>query len=88
MLDVITKGRVVSGMVVGTGMEYFSYKINPTHARERFHEAHDLIIKSWTMGRQTLSLSLHQRVAQALSETASADLDSRLWKFGNHGMGG
>jgi len=48
MLDVITKGRVVSGMVVGTGMEYFSYKINPTYARERFHEAHDLIIKAWT----------------------------------------
>ena len=48
MLDVITKGRVVSGMVVGTGMEYFSYRINPTYARERFHEAHDLIIKAWT----------------------------------------
>jgi alkanesulfonate monooxygenase SsuD/methylene tetrahydromethanopterin reductase-like flavin-dependent oxidoreductase (luciferase family) len=35
-------------MVVGTGMEYFSYNVNPTHARERFHEAHDLIIKAWT----------------------------------------
>ena len=48
MLDVITKGRVISGMVVGTGMEYFSYNINPTYARERFHEAHDLIVKAWT----------------------------------------
>ena len=48
MLDVITKGRVISGMVVGTGMEYFSDKINPTYARERFHEAHDLIVKAWT----------------------------------------
>jgi alkanesulfonate monooxygenase SsuD/methylene tetrahydromethanopterin reductase-like flavin-dependent oxidoreductase (luciferase family) len=48
MLDVITQGRVISGMVVGTGMEYFSYNINPTYARERFHEAHDLIIKAWT----------------------------------------
>ena len=35
-------------MVVGTGMEYFSYNINPTYARERFHEAHDLIVKAWT----------------------------------------
>ena len=35
MLDVITKGRVISGMVVGTGMEYFSYNINPTYPRER-----------------------------------------------------
>ena len=34
MLDVITEGRVVSGMVVGTGMEYFSYNgsIRPTRA--------------------------------------------------------
>ena len=45
MLNVITKGRVISGMVVGTGMEYFSYNSNPTYARERFHEAHNLIIK-------------------------------------------
>jgi alkanesulfonate monooxygenase SsuD/methylene tetrahydromethanopterin reductase-like flavin-dependent oxidoreductase (luciferase family) len=48
MLDVITKGRVISGMVIGTGTEYFSYDINPTYARERFHEAHDLIVKAWT----------------------------------------
>jgi alkanesulfonate monooxygenase SsuD/methylene tetrahydromethanopterin reductase-like flavin-dependent oxidoreductase (luciferase family) len=48
MLDVITQGRVISGMVVGTGMEYFSYNINPTNARQRFREAHDLIIKAWT----------------------------------------
>lgn len=48
MLDVITKGRVISGMVVGNGMEYFSYNIDPTDARERFHEAHDLIVKAWT----------------------------------------
>jgi alkanesulfonate monooxygenase SsuD/methylene tetrahydromethanopterin reductase-like flavin-dependent oxidoreductase (luciferase family) len=48
MLDVITQGRIISGMVVGTGMEYFSYNVNPTYARERFHEAHDLILKAWT----------------------------------------
>ena len=48
MLDVITQGRIISGMVVGTGMEYFSYNINPTYARERFHEAHDLIVRAWT----------------------------------------
>ena len=33
MLDVITQGRIISGMVVGSGMEYFSYNINPTYAR-------------------------------------------------------
>ena len=48
MLDVITGGRVVSGQVVGTGNEFFSYNVNPTYARERYHEAHELIVKAWT----------------------------------------
>ena len=48
MLDVITGGRVVSGQVVGTGNEFFSYNVNPTYARERFREAHELILKAWT----------------------------------------
>jgi alkanesulfonate monooxygenase SsuD/methylene tetrahydromethanopterin reductase-like flavin-dependent oxidoreductase (luciferase family) len=48
MLDVISGGRVVSGQVVGTGNEFFSYNVNPTYARARFHEAHELIVKAWT----------------------------------------
>jgi alkanesulfonate monooxygenase SsuD/methylene tetrahydromethanopterin reductase-like flavin-dependent oxidoreductase (luciferase family) len=48
MLDVVSGGRVVSGQVVGTGNEFFSYNVNPTCARERFREAHELIIKAWT----------------------------------------
>jgi alkanesulfonate monooxygenase SsuD/methylene tetrahydromethanopterin reductase-like flavin-dependent oxidoreductase (luciferase family) len=48
MLDVISGGRIISGFVVGTGMEYFSQPVNPAFARERFWEAHDLIIKAWT----------------------------------------
>jgi alkanesulfonate monooxygenase SsuD/methylene tetrahydromethanopterin reductase-like flavin-dependent oxidoreductase (luciferase family) len=35
-------------MVIGGGPEYFSYGVNPTHARERFREALDLIVKAWT----------------------------------------
>ena len=30
MLDVISGGRIISGFVRGTGMEYFSYGINPS----------------------------------------------------------
>jgi len=48
MLDVITGGRIISGFVRGTGMEYFSYNMNPTVSRERMNEAHDLIIEAWT----------------------------------------
>jgi alkanesulfonate monooxygenase SsuD/methylene tetrahydromethanopterin reductase-like flavin-dependent oxidoreductase (luciferase family) len=48
MLDVISGGRIISGFVRGTGMEYYSYNVNPAHSRERFYEAHDLIIQAWT----------------------------------------
>ena len=48
MLDVLSGGRLIAGMVVGGGPEYFSYRVNPTYAREKFREALDLIVKSWT----------------------------------------
>jgi alkanesulfonate monooxygenase SsuD/methylene tetrahydromethanopterin reductase-like flavin-dependent oxidoreductase (luciferase family) len=48
MLDVISGGRIISGFVRGTGMEYFSYNVNPAHSRERMNEAHDLIVQAWT----------------------------------------
>lgn len=48
MLDVLSGGRLIAGMVVGGGPEYFSYNVNPTYARERFREALDLIVKAWT----------------------------------------
>jgi alkanesulfonate monooxygenase SsuD/methylene tetrahydromethanopterin reductase-like flavin-dependent oxidoreductase (luciferase family) len=48
MLDVMSGGRLIAGMVIGGGPEYYSYQVNPTYARERFREALDLIIKAWT----------------------------------------
>ncbi|HZN11038.1 MAG TPA: LLM class flavin-dependent oxidoreductase [Blastocatellia bacterium] len=48
MLDCMSGGRLIAGFVVGGGPEYFSYGINPTFAREKFAEAHDLIIRAWT----------------------------------------
>jgi alkanesulfonate monooxygenase SsuD/methylene tetrahydromethanopterin reductase-like flavin-dependent oxidoreductase (luciferase family) len=48
MLDVVTGGRIISGFVRGIGCEYHSFSMNPTHSRERFLEAHDLIIRAWT----------------------------------------
>ena len=47
-IDMISNGRVVSGFVRGTGVESLAANINPLHNRERFEEAHDLIIKTWT----------------------------------------
>jgi alkanesulfonate monooxygenase SsuD/methylene tetrahydromethanopterin reductase-like flavin-dependent oxidoreductase (luciferase family) len=48
MLDHLTNGRLVSGFVRGIGWEYFGHSINPARSRDRFNEAHDLIIKAWT----------------------------------------
>jgi alkanesulfonate monooxygenase SsuD/methylene tetrahydromethanopterin reductase-like flavin-dependent oxidoreductase (luciferase family) len=48
MIDVISGGRLIAGMVVGGGPEYYSNGLNPTYARERFYEAHDLIVRAWT----------------------------------------
>jgi len=48
IIDNLSNGRLIAGMVVGGGPEYYSFSINPAHARERFNEAHDLIIRAWT----------------------------------------
>ena len=48
MIDCISGGRLIAGMVVGGGPEYYSFSLNPAHARERFAEAHDLILRAWT----------------------------------------
>jgi alkanesulfonate monooxygenase SsuD/methylene tetrahydromethanopterin reductase-like flavin-dependent oxidoreductase (luciferase family) len=48
MLDVMSGGRLVAGMVIGGGPEYFAASVNPTTAREKFREALDLIVKAWT----------------------------------------
>ncbi|MBM3946346.1 MAG: LLM class flavin-dependent oxidoreductase [SAR202 cluster bacterium] len=48
MIDMISRGRLVSGFVRGGGTESLSHNANTVYNRERFNEAHDLIIKSWT----------------------------------------
>ena len=47
MLDIITGGRIISGHVRGMGAEYHSSGLDPTRSKERFWEAHDLILKAW-----------------------------------------
>ncbi|MGE0542397.1 MAG: LLM class flavin-dependent oxidoreductase [Dehalococcoidia bacterium] len=48
MIDVISRGRLVTGWVRGTGRESVSHNAQPPYNWERFQEAHDLIIKTWT----------------------------------------
>jgi alkanesulfonate monooxygenase SsuD/methylene tetrahydromethanopterin reductase-like flavin-dependent oxidoreductase (luciferase family) len=48
MLDVISGGRLIAGFPVGTPMDTcYAYGINPSQLRERYHEAHDLVIRAW-----------------------------------------
>ena len=48
MLDCYSGGRLVSGFVRGGAVETLQAGLDPTENRERFEEAHDLIIKCWT----------------------------------------
>lgn len=48
MLDCISGGRLIAGFPVGTPMDTcYVYGGNPSTLRQRYYEAHDLIMKSW-----------------------------------------
>jgi alkanesulfonate monooxygenase SsuD/methylene tetrahydromethanopterin reductase-like flavin-dependent oxidoreductase (luciferase family) len=65
MLDVMSGGRVISGFVRGIGCEYLSSGVNPTYSRERFYEAHDLIVRAWTEPGPFAHEGKHYRVRYA-----------------------
>ena len=49
MLDVMSGGRLVAGFPVGSSMDTnFAYGESPAVLRDKYREAHDLIIQSWT----------------------------------------
>ena len=49
MLDCISGGRLVAGFPVGTSMDTnYCYGQIPSLTREKYNEAHELIIKAWT----------------------------------------
>ena len=49
MLDVLSEGRLIAGMPIGTSMDVnFCYGVTPTETRPRFYEAVDLITRAWT----------------------------------------
>jgi alkanesulfonate monooxygenase SsuD/methylene tetrahydromethanopterin reductase-like flavin-dependent oxidoreductase (luciferase family) len=47
-IDLISRGRLVTGWVRGAGSEQFFNNANPAYNREYFNEAHDFIIQAWT----------------------------------------
>jgi alkanesulfonate monooxygenase SsuD/methylene tetrahydromethanopterin reductase-like flavin-dependent oxidoreductase (luciferase family) len=49
MIDCISGGRLIAGFPVGTPMDTtFAYGTNPSQLRDRYYEAHDLVLRAWT----------------------------------------
>ena len=49
MIDVISGGRLIAGYPVGTPMDTcFAFGQNPSTLRDRYYEAHDLVLRAWT----------------------------------------
>ncbi len=49
MIDCISGGRLIAGFPVGTPMDTcYAYGQNPSQLRQRYHEAHDLVLEAWT----------------------------------------
>jgi len=49
MIDCISGGRLIAGFPVGTPMDTcYAYGQNPSMLRERYLEAHGLVVKAWT----------------------------------------
>jgi len=48
MLDCLSNGRLIAGLVRGVPNEYFAYNVRPAESRARFEEAHDILVRAWT----------------------------------------
>jgi alkanesulfonate monooxygenase SsuD/methylene tetrahydromethanopterin reductase-like flavin-dependent oxidoreductase (luciferase family) len=48
MIDNLSGGRLVAGLMRGAPYEYMVYNVNPAESRSRFEEAWDLIYRAWT----------------------------------------
>ena len=48
MVDVISRGRLVSGWVRGTGRESVAHNAQAPYNWERFQEAHEFVMKAWS----------------------------------------
>jgi alkanesulfonate monooxygenase SsuD/methylene tetrahydromethanopterin reductase-like flavin-dependent oxidoreductase (luciferase family) len=49
ILDCLSDGRLIAGFPLGTPMDAnYCYGVTPLEQRERYREAHDLIMKAWT----------------------------------------
>src|ERR1700687_4532583 len=94
MIAMISKGRLVSGFVRGGGQEQLAAGVNPAFNRDRFEEAHDLIVAAWTgegpspLGGHALSAPCRQSLGGAIAEALSAGMDPRRHQPRDDRLGG
>ncbi len=94
MIDMISKGRLVSGFVRGGGQEQLATGVNPAYNRERFEEAHELIVRAWTaagavpLRRHALPAPGREPLGRAAAEALSARVDPRRHQQGDDHLGG
>ena len=93
MIDMISGGRLVSGIVRGAGQEQICMNANPAYNRERFDEAHDVLIKRALAGRavplggRALPAARDQPVGAPAAEAAPAHLGARRLQRRDHRLG-
>ena len=86
IIDMISRGRLVSGWVRGTGRESVSHNAPPPYNWERFQEAHDFIVKAWTTPGPFRWEGKHYHYryvnpwARTVPEAASSNLAARCGK--------
>ena len=89
MLDVMSGGRLIAGLVVGGGPEYYSTNVNPTDARPRFREAVDLVIagldpaRALRLRRRVLPIALRESLAPSPPAAPPAGVDPGA-RFAEH----
>ena len=91
-IDLISRGRLITGWVRGAGSEQFFNNANPAYNREyfrrgaRFHHSGVDAAGAVALRGQAFPLSPRESVGAALSETASADVDSGHAQSGDDAM--
>ena len=82
MIDVISGGRLIAGFPVGTPMDTcFAYGQNPSMLRDRYYEAHDLVLRAWT--EQDTLPSTAGSTSSATSTSGRARCRTRIRRCGS-----
>src|SRR5205814_1906814 len=48
LIDTLSGGRLVAGLLRGAAYEYLVYSVPPAESRSRFEEGWDLVMRAWT----------------------------------------